>query len=34
MFAKPFFNNGFCIFAYLSVVAQQRVYMLQYDYGN
>jgi hypothetical protein len=30
MFAKPLFSNGSCIFAYLTVVAQQRVYVLQY----
>jgi hypothetical protein len=30
LFAKPLLSNGSCIFAYLAVVAQQRVYMLQY----
>jgi hypothetical protein len=30
LFAKPLLNNGCCIFAYLAVVAQQRVYMPQY----
>jgi hypothetical protein len=30
MFARPFFSNGCCIFAYLEAVAQQRVYMSQY----
>jgi hypothetical protein len=30
VFAKPLLNNGSCIFAYLAVVAQQRVCMLQY----
>jgi hypothetical protein len=30
-FAKPLLSNGSCIFAYLAVVVQQRVYyMLQY----
>jgi hypothetical protein len=27
---KPLLRNDTCIFAYLAVVAQQRVYMLQY----
>jgi hypothetical protein len=30
LFAKALVSNGSCIFAYLEVVAQQRVYMLQY----
>jgi hypothetical protein len=30
LFANPLFINGYCIFAYLTAVAQQRVYMLQY----
>jgi hypothetical protein len=30
LFAKPLLNNGSRIFAYFAVVAQQRVYMLQY----
>jgi hypothetical protein len=29
LFAKPLLSNGCCIFAYLSFVAQQRVYMPQ-----
>jgi hypothetical protein len=29
LFAKPSLSNGCCIFAYLAVVAQQRVYMPQ-----
>jgi hypothetical protein len=33
MFEKPLLNNGSCMFAYLAVVAQQRVYMLQYEVG-
>jgi hypothetical protein len=33
LFAKPLFSNGSCIFAYLAVVAQQRVCMPQY-YGT
>jgi hypothetical protein len=31
LFAKPLLYNGSCIFYYLVVVAQQRVYMLQYS---
>jgi hypothetical protein len=31
LFAKPLFSNGFSIFAYIAVVAQKRVYMLQYN---
>jgi hypothetical protein len=30
MFAKPLLGNDSCIIAYLMVVAQQQVYMLQY----
>jgi hypothetical protein len=30
LFPKPLLSNGSCIFAYLAVVAQQRVCMLQY----
>jgi hypothetical protein len=29
-FGKPLRSNGCCIFAYIAVVAQQRVYMPQY----
>jgi hypothetical protein len=30
LFAKALLSNGSCIFVYVAVVAQQRVYMLQY----
>jgi hypothetical protein len=30
LFAKPLLSNGSCIFAYLAVVAQQRICVLQY----
>jgi hypothetical protein len=30
LFAKPLLSNGCFIFAYIAVVAQQRVYMPQY----
>jgi hypothetical protein len=30
LFAEPLLSNGFCISAYLAIVAQQRIYMLQY----
>jgi hypothetical protein len=30
LFAKPLLSNGFCIFAYLEVIARQLVYILQY----
>jgi streptomycin 6-kinase len=30
LFAKPLPSKGYCIFVYLAVVAQQRVYMPQY----
>jgi hypothetical protein len=30
LFAKPLLSNDFCIFAYLAVFAQQRVYISQY----
>jgi hypothetical protein len=30
LFAKPLLSNGFCIFAYVAVVTQQRVYTPQY----
>jgi hypothetical protein len=30
LFAKPLLSSGCCIFAYLAVVAQQRVYRPQY----
>jgi hypothetical protein len=30
LFRKPLLNNGYCIFAYLAFVAQQRVRMQQY----
>jgi hypothetical protein len=29
LFTKPLLSNGSCIFAYIEIVAQQRVYMLQ-----
>lgn len=32
LFAKLWLSNGFCIFAYLALVAQRRDYMLQYLY--
>jgi hypothetical protein len=31
LFAKPLLSNGSCRFAYLAVVAQQRVYVPQYN---
>jgi hypothetical protein len=30
LLTKPLRSNGSCIFAYLAVAAQQRIYMLQY----
>jgi hypothetical protein len=30
LFAKPLLSNGYRVFVYLAVVAQQRVYMPQY----
>jgi hypothetical protein len=30
LFAKSLLSNGSCIYAYFAVVAQQRVYILQY----
>jgi hypothetical protein len=30
LFEQPLLSNGYCIFAYLAVVAQQQVYMPQY----
>jgi hypothetical protein len=29
LFAKPLLSNGFCIFAYIAVFAQERIYLLQ-----
>jgi hypothetical protein len=34
MFAKPLLSNGYCIFAYLVVFAEQRVYMPQIKEEN
>jgi hypothetical protein len=30
LFQEPLLSNGCCIFAYLAVVTQKRIYMLQY----
>jgi hypothetical protein len=32
LFTKPLLSNGYRIFAYSTIVAQQRVYMLRYIY--
>jgi hypothetical protein len=34
LYAKPLLSDGCCIFACLAVVAQQRVYMPQYNVKN
>jgi hypothetical protein len=34
MFEKPLFSNGFSIVAYVAVVVQQWVYMIQYHGGD
>jgi hypothetical protein len=31
LFAKSLLSNGYCIFVYLAVVAQQRVFMPQHQ---
>jgi hypothetical protein len=31
LFAKPLLSNGYCIFVYFAVVAQQWVYMPHHD---